>query len=37
MSDIYVVGVGMTAFGRLLEKSVYDMVRPTLAPRITGP
>ena len=26
MSDIYVVGVGMTAFGRLLEKSVYDMV-----------
>ena len=26
MSDIYVAGVGMTAFGRLLEKSVYDMV-----------
>ena len=26
MSDIYVVGVGMTAFGRLIEKSVYDMV-----------
>jgi acetyl-CoA acetyltransferase len=26
MNDIYVVGIGMTAFGRLLEKSVYDMV-----------
>jgi acetyl-CoA acetyltransferase len=26
MNDIYVVGVGMTKFGRLLESSVYDMV-----------
>ncbi len=26
MNDIYVVGVGMTAFGRRLESSVYDMV-----------
>jgi acetyl-CoA acetyltransferase len=26
MNDIYVVGVGMTQFGRLLERSVYDMV-----------
>jgi len=25
MNDIYVVGVGMTPFGRLLDKSVYDM------------
>lgn len=26
MSDIYVVGVGMTPFGRLLDRTVYDMV-----------
>jgi len=26
MSNIYVVGVGMTAFGRLLDKTIYDMV-----------
>lgn len=26
MSEIYIVGVGMTQFGRLLERSVYDMV-----------
>ena len=26
MNEIYVVGVGMTQFGRLLERSVYDMV-----------
>lgn len=26
MNDIYIVGVGMTPFGRLLERSVYDMV-----------
>jgi len=26
MNDIYVVGVGMTAFGRLLDRTVYDMV-----------
>ncbi|MDB6049580.1 MAG: putative lipid-transfer protein [Pseudomonas sp.] len=26
MNDIYVVGVGMTPFGRLLERTVYDMV-----------
>jgi acetyl-CoA acetyltransferase len=25
MNEIYVVGVGMTPFGRLLDKSVYDM------------
>ena len=26
MKDIYVVGVGMTPFGRLLDRSVYDLV-----------
>lgn len=26
MKDIFIVGVGMTPFGRLLERSVYDMV-----------
>ncbi|WP_321923000.1 hypothetical protein [Burkholderia sp. BCC1998] len=26
MNDIYVAGVGMTPFGRLLERGVYDMV-----------
>ncbi|MBK9520739.1 MAG: thiolase family protein [Rhodocyclaceae bacterium] len=26
MNDIYIVGVGMTPFGRLLDRSVYDMV-----------
>lgn len=26
MKDIYIVGVGMTPFGRLLDRSVYDMV-----------
>lgn len=26
MSEIYIVGVGMTPFGRLLQRSVYDMV-----------
>ena len=26
MSDIFVAGIGMTKFGRLLDKSVYDMV-----------
>src|SRR5450755_1870651 len=26
MNEIYIVGVGMTPFGRLLERSVYDMV-----------
>lgn len=26
MNDIYVVGVGMTPFGRLLDKTVYDLV-----------
>lgn len=26
MNDIYVVGVGMTPFGRLLERSLYDLV-----------
>ena len=26
MNDIFIVGVGMTPFGRLLERSVYDMV-----------
>ncbi len=26
MNDIYIVGVGMTAFGRLIERSLYDMV-----------
>jgi acetyl-CoA acetyltransferase len=26
MNDIYVVGVGMTPFGRLLERTVYDLV-----------
>jgi len=26
MKDIYVAGVGMTPFGRLLDRTVYDMV-----------
>lgn len=26
MNDIYVVGVGMTPFGRLVERTVYDLV-----------
>ena len=26
MSEIYIVGVGMTPFGRLLERSLYDMI-----------
>lgn len=26
MKDIYIVGVGMTPFGRLLDRSVYDMI-----------
>jgi acetyl-CoA acetyltransferase len=26
MSEIYVAGVGMTAFGRLLDRSVHDMI-----------
>lgn len=26
MNDIYVVGVGMTPFGRLLDRSLYDLV-----------
>ena len=26
MSEIYIVGVGMTPFGRLLDRSVYDLV-----------
>jgi acetyl-CoA acetyltransferase len=26
MSEIYIVGVGMTPFGRLLDRSIYDMV-----------
>ena len=26
MSEIYIAGVGMTPFGRLLQRSVYDMV-----------
>jgi acetyl-CoA acetyltransferase len=26
MNDIYIVGVGMTQFGRLLDNTVYDMV-----------
>lgn len=26
MSDIYVVGVGITPFGRLLERSLYDLI-----------
>ncbi len=26
MEDIYIIGVGMTQFGRLLDRSVYDMV-----------
>lgn len=26
MNNIYVVGVGMTAFGRLIDRTVYDMV-----------
>jgi len=26
MKDIYIVGVGMTKFGRLLERSLYDLI-----------
>ena len=26
MNDIYVVGVGMTPFGRLLDRTIYDLV-----------
>src|SRR5450432_4155924 len=26
MSEIYIVGVGMTPFGRLLDRTIYDMV-----------
>src|SRR5207344_2060176 len=26
MTEIYIAGVGMTPFGRLLERNVYDMV-----------
>src|SRR5450755_4865624 len=26
MNEIYIVGVGMTPFGRLLDRSIYDMV-----------
>ena len=26
MKDIYIVGVGMTKFGRLIERSLYDMI-----------
>jgi len=25
MNEIYIVGVGMTPFGRLLDRSIYDM------------
>jgi acetyl-CoA acetyltransferase len=26
MNEIYIVGVGMTPFGRLVDRSIYDMV-----------
>lgn len=31
MSDVYVVGIGMTPFGRYLEKSVKDLVREAVS------
>ncbi|MDM0028235.1 thiolase family protein [Variovorax saccharolyticus] len=35
MNDIYVVGVGMTPFGRLLERTVYDMVEEAVLLAVT--
>ncbi len=31
MEDVYIVGVGMTQFGRLLDRTVYDMVGEAVA------
>ena len=31
MEDVYVVGVGMTPFGRLLDRTVYDMAGEAVA------
>ncbi|MFZ6048101.1 thiolase family protein [Pseudomonas sp. CR3202] len=30
MNDIYIVGVGMTPFGRLLDRSLYDLVEESV-------
>jgi len=35
MNEIYIVGVGMTQFGRLLDSSVYDMVGKAVALALT--
>jgi len=35
MNEIYIVGVGMTPFGRLLEYSVYDMVGKAVTAALT--
>ncbi|MES2259382.1 MAG: thiolase family protein [Pseudomonadota bacterium] len=35
MKDIYIAGVGMTKFGRLLESSVYDMVNEAVGLALT--
>ncbi|MGJ7512198.1 thiolase family protein [Variovorax sp. GT1P44] len=35
MNDIYVVGVGMTPFGRLLDRTVYDMVEEAVLLALT--
>ncbi|MGO4391306.1 thiolase family protein [Variovorax sp. M-6] len=35
MNDIYVVGVGMTPFGRLLDRTVYDMVEEAVRLAVT--
>lgn len=35
MNDIYVVGVGMTPFGRLLDRTVYDMVEEAVLLAVT--
>ena len=31
MDDVYIVGVGMTPFGRLLDRTVYDMAGEAVA------
>jgi len=35
MNDIYIVGVGMTQFGRLLDSTVYDMVNQAVGLALT--
>ncbi|MBV8666867.1 MAG: thiolase family protein [Burkholderiaceae bacterium] len=35
MNDIYIAGIGMTPFGRLLERSVYDLVNEAVGHALT--